>query len=518
VAVAVTKKRPGVPVGHREAVHGFGAQLNTFVFTAAGTGFKHEGTGQTQNLTAAQRNVLKKAVCEAEPGHCRIFVRGLDPDSEVGLRAPAFTAFLDTIELANVAGAKTVNLTWWSGPYGDRKRLKALEWPSKNVLTGWPHPGRRKWPEELTKPDGPRGMPGPRNQMRRFARIVHEARKRFPCVTHATIQNEVNGSKTDIAMQGVPNLSMRLYEYLYRAFADALIELDDPQGQFPNLRKAITIVAGDLLRDGKGAADNQDAWIRYLHANMDLPREGFPSGLDAYSIHVYWKPGPKPRGEFPEKPRNRLDNLEDLAIELKLNKPIYITEYGVRFPVRPESDRPGVLDGRPMETSPESVFEHAWFMARAPQKGFVGLVKWAMYRTDLRTGWGQWGLLDAPSMRCERTPMFHMVRLFNRTIGQDWLANGLSEEDGFLVSRFSGPAGAEESLVVLNEQRNNRKVELKNLMKGRRYELAAIDSRAALSRPPAVTADSQSGIVSLTVPGRGLLVLSTRQIGVQAVS
>lgn len=256
VIVEVPNKRPAIPVGRREPVHGFGAQLNTFVFTDAGTGFKHEGTGQTQNLTPAQRRVLKDAVCEAAPGHCRVFVRGLDPDSP---NAPAFRAFLDTIEMADAAGAKTVNLTWWGGPYADRQRLAALKWPNDGVLTGWPRAGLRKWPDELTKPDGPNGMPGPRNQMRRFARIVHIARKAFPCVTHATIQNEPNGSETDIARKGVPNLSMRLYEHLYRAFADALAELDDPQREFPNLRKAVTIVAGDLLRDGKGkdGADSQ---------------------------------------------------------------------------------------------------------------------------------------------------------------------------------------------------------------------------------------------------------------------
>jgi hypothetical protein len=520
ITVAVPKKAPAIPIGGREPLHGFGAQLNTFVFTEKRTGFTR-GNGQTQNLTDAQRMALEDAVREAEPGHCRIFVqRGLNPDSERGRSAPGFKALLDTIALADAAGAKTVNLTWWGqGPYALKERLRTLKWPSDAVLTGWPHPDLPKWPKALTEPDGPGGMPGPRDQMRRFARIVHEARRRFPCVTHATIHNEVNGPKTDIAMKGVPNLSMRLYEYLYRAFADALAGLGDPQGAFPNLRNAITIVAGDLVQDGKGAADHQDAWIRYLHANMDRPREGFPSVLDAYSIHVYWKPGPPPRGEFPKKATDRLDNLEKLAKNLGLRKPIFVTEYGVRFPVSPESDRPGTLDGVPMERAPESVFEHAWFKARAPQKGCVGLVKWVMYRTDLRTGWGKWGLIDAPSTGFDRTPMFHMARLFNRIVGQDWLANGLAERDSLLVGRFTGPADLEESVVVLNANDETRDVQLTNLTKGRRYERAAInrDGRAELTRPNAVTADAASGAVSLTVPGRGLVALSTRPIGLAPV-
>ena len=502
--VAVPKSKAAV-VAERHPVLGFGAQLNAYVFTQKHTGFTRV-RGQTQDLTEAQHETLKAAVKDALPGHCRIFVqRGLNPDSVKGLGARNFTALFDTLELAQLAGAQTVNLTWWGqGPYAATKaRVAALDWPSKTVLTGWPHAGLPKWPKALTNPDGPGGMPGPREQMRRFARIIHAARRQFPCVTHATIQNEPNGGKTDIAFKGVPNFAMRLYEHLYRCFADALAELDDPQGEFPSLRQAITIVAGDLVQEGKGDADHQDAWIRYLHANMDLPREGFPSVLDAYSIHVYWKPGPRhDGGEFPDKATARLDNLADLAADLGIKKPIYITEYGVRFPVPLEFERPGNLNGVPMERAPESVFEHAWFNARAPQKGFVGLVKWVMYRTDMQTGWGKWGLLDSPGAGSKPTPMFHMARLFNRLVGQDWLAAGMHEGDDLLVSRFTGPAGAEESIIVLNSQPQSRDIKLTGLSKGRRYEQAAInaDGNAGLSRPNAVTADNATGAATVKVP------------------
>ena len=519
-ALAVPHGQPAIPVGKREPLHGFGAQLNTFVFTRSGTEFTRVQR-QAQDLTDDQHERLAAAVNEAEPGHCRIFVqRGLNPDSPGGRDSLGFRALLNTIKLANDAGAQTVNLTWWGqGPYALKQNLLDLDWPNADVVTGWPHPGRQKWPEALTHPDAAGGIPGPRAQMRRFARIVHEARRQFPCVTHATIQNEVNGPQTDIALKGVPNLSMRLYEYLYRAFADALLLLDDPQGKAPTLREAITIVAGDLVQEGKGAADHQDAWIRYLHANMDLPRAGLPSVLDAYSIHVYWKPGPPPAGEFPRKATVRLDNLEALAKELRIDKPIFITEFGVRFPVRPESDRPGALDGVPMERAPESVFEHAWFMARAPQKGCVGLVKWVMYRTDLRTGWGKWGLLDSPRNGCTPTPMFHLSLLLNRLTGQDWRADGLLESDDFLISRFSAPTGDDESIVVLNSRNEARELHLTRLLKGQRYERAAINQsgNGKLTRPDAFTTGNP-GEATISVPGRGLVALSTRPIGLEPVA
>jgi hypothetical protein len=523
--VAVPKSAPSLPVGDkRYPVLGFGGQLNAFVFTKSGTEFTRVRK-QAQDLTDPQHALLAKAIQEIGPGHSRIFVqRGLNPDSPRGLKAPGFEGFLKTVKLAEDAGAGTVNLTWWGqGSYAVKARLVALDWPSKTILTGWPHQGLAKWPKALTDPDGPNGIPGPREQMRRFARIIHVARAQSRCVTHATIQNEPNGPATDIAAQTIPNFSMRLYEHLYRCFAAALLELDDPQGEFPNLRKAITIVAGDLVQEGSkkhpdDRTDHQDAWIEYLHANMDLARDGFPSVLDAYSIHVYWKPGPKPNGEFPGKATDRLDNLVKLATKLRISKPIYITEYGVRFPVRPESDRPGNFEGIPMERSPESVFEHAWFNARAPQLGYVGLVKWVMYRTDLVTGWGKWGLIDSPGSQFDRTPMFHLFRLYNRLVGQDWLASGMREGDDLLISRFTGPKG-EESIIVLNSQRDSRDVKLTGLIKGRRYEQAAINANghAGLSRPNAVTADTTSGAATVKVPARGLVALSTRGIGLSAV-
>ena len=38
---------------------------------------------------------------------------------------------MDTIRLADEAGAN-VNLTWWGqGPYANNKRLRALDWPNR---------------------------------------------------------------------------------------------------------------------------------------------------------------------------------------------------------------------------------------------------------------------------------------------------------------------------------------------------------------------------------------------------
>ena len=249
--------------------------------------------------------------------------------------------------------------------------------------------------EGADQPDGPGGMPGPREQMRRFARIIHVARRKFPCVTHATIQNEPNGRQTDIAIQGVPNLAMRLYEHLYRClptrWPSSMIRRVSSPRCGRRSRSSPATSSRKANKDGRlpttrtrGSATCTPTWTSSARGSRacSTPTRSTSTGSPAPN---------RPAASSPARRPDRLDNLADLAADLRITKPIYITEYGVRFPVPRESDRPGDFKGVPMERSPESVFEHAWFNARAPQLGFVGLVKWVMYRTDMQTGWGKWG-------------------------------------------------------------------------------------------------------------------------------
>ena len=490
--------------GGRPALHGYGAQLNTYVFTQSGVMTRGN---QAQDLSEADRRKLAEKIRGIAPGHCRIFVqRGLDPTPGRGQQMPAWHALHKTVELAQQAGA-TVNLTWWGqGPYAIADRLRNLSWPNPN-RTDWPNPAFQKWPTELTAPDGPSGIPGPRDKMRRFAAIVHELRKDFDCVTHATIQNEVNGAGRDIAFKGNANLSMRLYEHLYREFDEALRALHDPQRPAQTMRDAITITAGDLLQ-GKGGND-QDDWIRYLHANMDVARDGMPSVLDAYSIHVYWKPE-----EFPTKAEARLEHLADLLDSLGTKKPVYVTEYGVRQIVNPASDRPGVHrpTGLPMEHAPEAAFQHAWFNALAPQRRCVGLVKWVMYRSDLVNGWGKWGVIDSPRDGLGVTPTYHVMRLFNGLVDKDWFAGGGDHSgDGLvLVSRFSGPGGG-ESVVALNRDDRPREVKLTGLgaTRYRRFDWNR-GGRGKLDTVGDTPAPGNS--VTVSIPPRGVMALTTRPL------
>ena len=281
--------------------------------------------GQPQALTPAQLNELRATVKNLKPGHSRIFIHR---ELVAGAQPPPkeLEALLQSVRLAQHGGAN-VNLTFWGqGTYAGKARLKGLKWPEPG-LVDWPRQkeqqGKFKWPDELRQGQV---SAGPAELMRRFANIIKLARAEGACITHATIQNEPNGVGTDIAVKGIPRLSMRMYEWLYRLLDKELRALDDPLNKAPTLRDAIKLVGGDLVLEGDSG---QNAWLAYMRANMDAPRPQFPCVLDGYSIHVYWDPGDGLMG-FPRKLEKRLENLPKTLRELGIDRPLYVTEYGVK--------------------------------------------------------------------------------------------------------------------------------------------------------------------------------------------
>jgi hypothetical protein len=474
----------------RHPLEGFGAQLNTNLFTTA---------GEPRPLTAQQLADLQAAIDNLQPGFSRILVRrGLRADTAAGRRAPEFVALLKTIELAQHAGAE-VNLTFWGqGPYANTRRLQTLRWPNRS-FRDWPDPNRRKWPPELTEP---RGITQPRVLMERFAGVLQEIRRRgFDCVTSVTIQNEVNGAGVDIAKQGDQYLSMRFYELLYR-FLDAELRR---QG----LRDQVRFVAGDLVERGNST---QDVWLRYLHRNMEVPRPQFPSVLDGYSIHVYWEPGGGTQG-FPAKPERRLASLERTARNLGITAPIYVAEYGARrLGARPE---PGRIRGTRIEETPLAAFEHGWFNAIAAQRGCVGLSKWVLCRTDRAAGFGEWGMIGPPAAQFPRFPVYRVARLFTHVAPRGWLADGLSRPAANVVaSRFVTPDASDESVVALNNNTRARTVKLPGLRENQDYFAVAWnrDGRGSLASLPPVRSDA-TGAAHVPVPAHGAFALSTRKPG-----
>jgi hypothetical protein len=500
--VTTTVRLAPPPANAVHPLDGFGAQLNTNLFITRG-----RTAGEPRRLTAAQLAALQTAIDRLKPGLSRILVRrGLNPGTPRGRSAAQFVALIKTIELAQEAGAD-LNLTWWGqGPYAVERRLRALKWPNRS-FRNWPDPHRRKWPPELTEPGG---ITAPRHQMTRFAGIVEEARRRgLDSVGNVTIQNEVNAGSVDIAKQGDQYISMRFYELLYRYLDAELRSRPDPQSPDQTLRDAVRFVVGDLVERGNSP---QDAWLRYLHRNMELPREHFRSVLDAYSIHVYWEPGPGRQG-FPQKLQTRLTNLERTVRRLGIRKPVYVTEFGVRkLHVQPH---PGRLDGVRIEETTEAAFQHAWFIALAPQYGCAGLSKWVLYRTDLRADFGEWGMIGPSRTQFQRFPTYRVIRLFDHVVPRGWKAGGLGRvAGGIIASRFAAPDESQESVMVLNNGARSRSVKIEGLMESHRYFVVDWnrDGRGLLDPRPPIQSDA-TGAATVSVPRHGLVALSTRPPG-----
>jgi hypothetical protein len=71
-------------------------------------------------LTARQVSDLQAAISNLKLGHSRIFVsRGVRPDTSAGKQAPAFIALMNTIQLAQEAGANVKPRSATAGASGE---------------------------------------------------------------------------------------------------------------------------------------------------------------------------------------------------------------------------------------------------------------------------------------------------------------------------------------------------------------------------------------------------------------
>jgi hypothetical protein len=459
----------GVPLvekgGTLHPLAGYGAQFFTQLFGEA---------DQPVGVTAPQLADLQTRITRLRPGHSRIPVRAAattpGPAGQI-----EHDALMNTIDLAQKAGAN-VNLTWWHGPY-----FRNRDQPSEEGFLG-------------------------RELMERFAGVVGEARTRgFDRVTQLTVQNEVNSH--DIGRERSAPASMAIYDRLYRFLDEELRKRPDPKDPAKTLRESLDLVGGDLVAGGPEgiAGSDQVHWLRFMQQRMT-------DVLDGYSIHVYWT-----HGDY-GKLEGRLTRLLDLVQELRIDKPLYVTEYGVRGADGTAEGRPfdpGTLHGENIEDSLESAFQHAWFNALAPQFGIAGLAKWACYRVDgdKRRPERDWGLMCGAAKQFSPTPTYFVTLLFGRLVGPGWKAAGLGRADEALVSVFSGPAG-EQSVAALNRLDEMQTLQIEGLEPNGSFFGAVWNrgGKGAINNLKRLNADS-SGIATVNVPASGFVALSTRALG-----
>jgi hypothetical protein len=394
------------PVAIKHHLRGYGAQFDCELFTKR---------GQPTDCTKEQLDALKQLINRLKPGHSRIFVTGeAIENSPEGIAERR--ALMETVRIAQQSGAN-VNLTWWSGPYyaGAPAEIRPCKTRKHGKFIG-------------------------QERMRGFAGVIEEARKIGDCITHVTIQNEVNYH--DIGMACSVAESQKLYKRLYTILDTELTGRPDPLGLKPNLRRAVDFVGGDLVLGGMNGVkgSNQRDWLAFMQRAMKPPL------LDGYSIHVYTGPGGFQRFD------TRMTGLRDQIKELKIELPIYVTEYGIK--TRSDKNEPGVLRGKNLEDTVEAAFDHAWFNALAPQYGCVGFSKWVLYRTDgPDRKFHHWGMICAPQSKFKPLPPAYFVTwLFNHLVDPGWSAAGVwrSGNKLALVSKFAAPQGGNHSVVALN--------------------------------------------------------------------
>jgi hypothetical protein len=409
-----------------ESFGGCGAQFNNHVFAPETL---------AQGVKAASFPDLRKKVLKLAPQFVRIFYN----DDHAGtpffdktakrseLNRPQspkqkkrWDSFVDVVKLAHEAGA-VINITWSGGHAGS--------------------------PEERA------------TSMERFANVLSFLvnDEKLTGVRWATVANEPNTirEKPDDPAHP-PNITAKTIGEMYREL--------DAQLRKRTIRRKIFLMGGDLI-EGETKQDapkdalhrtsqfNQFTWFRFLTAHhRDV--------LDAYSVHIYWN--------FDEVPRilERLTDVKKVAAKVKADAglasplPIYVTEFGVRGKdiKKPKGVDPGnyrVAGSRPVpiHTTRIAAFQHALFVIRALQLGYIGMSKWDCF-------FGRYDLIKPPESPPKGNqqyfaigpaspshppdwqlhPMYFLLRLITATTEREW--------NVLRVEPPAGPSTSRKQLVA----------------------------------------------------------------------
>lgn len=215
------------------------------------------------------------------------------------------------------------------------------------------------------------------------------------------------------------------YEHVYRVLDAALRDR--------GVRDRVHFMGGGLL-----SGTNQVAWFTHMADHMgDL--------LDAWSIHVYWN------WWEPQKIDRRLAaevRTIFAAMPAPERRPVYVTEFGVRgSPLIYGSSNfmPGFwADGTPMAQTLASAFQEGWFMIRAAQLGFAGLLKWDLYNAKYDNGTQDFSAVGPGADGWQARPAYYLLQLLTHTADPARgrvveLAQGLEAPPSQLLAGYVSP-------------------------------------------------------------------------------
>jgi hypothetical protein len=312
----------------------------------------------------------------------------------------------------------------------------------------------------------------PEESMKRFADILAMLvdEEHLTAIQYVTIGNETNDHEDKIPITK--------YDQAYLAI--------DRELKRVGLRGRIKIISGDLTMT------NQERWFDNIAQNLAPISDG-------YSIHVYWDYWDT------DKLLRRVDEVPRIVAGLPegTQRPLYITEFGVRG-VNRRFDEPGyALDGTPICDTPEQAMQIAWFMMEAINHGYAATVQWDCY-----VAWYDrlmsYGLIDDVKHGFKIRPAYDVLRLFTHTTQPGWRAIKVQGAAEDCVGSATHSEDGDVSLYLLNRSEREKVIRIQfgkdafaTLWQfGRLGKTTKIRSRA-------------DGVIEVAIPANSLLALTT---------
>lgn len=436
--------------------------------TGCGVQFNQHSFAAITGASADSFPDLEEKVLRLAPQFVRLFFNDIQGDGGAGRTPRSKESFLRAAKLARQTGA-TINVTWQSGNLiTEQAREKSMS-RFANVL------------EELVRAQGLRKL------------------------RWVTIQNEPNTLPVkNVTPERVGDLYHRLDKHL----------------RDKRLREQIRFMAGDLIRaSANDQKDNQKLWFDHMDKNL-------AGLLDAYSVHIYWD-------YFrTDKFEDRLQEVLKFVKKLRntKNRPIFITEYGVRGHRGPNRPAPGIFKdgtpaGKPLSETNIAAFQQAWFLIRAMQLGYVGTIKWDCFFGTYDSTYRKKHYVIGPptSEGWPLYPMYHLLRLITLTTDEGWQVVHLKPKPATGTKKLAALKGPGNLLTILGLDSRGAKTNgasqtqvsytIDTLRPNVPFTLL-IWNRAGggqLASDGTITADGR-GVARLTVPLHAVFALTTKTV------
>ena len=324
-----------------------------------------------------------------------------------------------------------------------------------------------------------------------FADMIYDliVNRNLTSVREVTLQNEPNGSPGKIALPA------------YKAYYQKLDEALKAKG----IRDKIRIVGGDLVYN------DQQMWFNYLTSNMaDI--------LDGYSFHAYWDDNDT------LKPYTRLTSVASIARSFSrtADKPVYITEYGVRGSVKPKGDPmkdPGYLTGTkiPISITTTSAMQNALFQINGMNLGFAGFIRWDCYKAKFDRGVQYYSCIGSAKDGFPLYPMYYMTYLFTHTCEPGWqvvqTTSPVDVKNTFVTSAIRNKSNTMQTVYAINILNKPQNFEISGLAPKRKYSVYTFnsDGKGIFKKESALSAD-ELGTLKGTIKGTSVMAITTVKI------